>query len=179
MFTMRTFFPVRSIGIVSFRTSVGDRHTWSGTLGCCYCPDPPPQLVTIQALPRRRRQVLPHGGNLRLDSSPSSSLPHKVLECPQLHRGTSWCMAHRCTALEDAVSGTSERVPTLPMGWQLGFFPLWLGPVPQAWLRAVLAHCTVIGRSSHWEDTNICVRTVSGVIGGLEELVPGWSPQLC
>lgn len=87
MFTMRTFFPVRSIVIVSFRTSVGDRHTWSGTLGCCYCPGPPPQLVTIRALPKRRCQVLPHGGNLRPDSSSSSSLPHRLLNAPSSTEG--------------------------------------------------------------------------------------------
>lgn len=135
--------------IVSFRTSVRDRHTWGGTLGCCHCPGPPPQLVTIRALPRRRRQVLPHGGNLRPNSSSSSSLPHKALECPQFHRGTSWCMAHRCTALEEAVCGTSERVPTLPMGWE---FPAVVGassPNPAQsldwtshWVRAHQYVCT-------------------------------------
>lgn len=133
MFTMRTFFPVRSIVIVSFRTSVGDRHTWSGTLGCCYCPGPPPQLVTIRALPRRRCQVLPHGGNLG-----QILLPHHLF-------------LTRLSNAPSSTEGLPDAWPTGAQPWRSCLWNIREGPYPS---YRVEISC-VVGASSPSPDQSL------------------------
>lgn len=57
--------------------------------GLLLLPRPTPSTGDNRGPPQKKAPSPSPQWELRPDSSPSSSLPHKALKCPQLHRGTS------------------------------------------------------------------------------------------